>query len=610
MRTVIREPGIIPTLKRKMNARRWIFFDTETSTKYLTAYKKRLNFLLGYAVYCEFDKDYNLSKMEEYEINTPANFVTVLDTHLQGAGVLYVVAHNLQFDLQVLNLPLLLSQAGYSTDLPVLAFSACMWTIRRDKKTVHFFDTQNLFPGKLERLGKDVGHHKLRVDPATAKHSQLMEYCANDCHILRVAVTRYLHFLHDHQLGYFAQTVPWQSFNAFRTRFMLTDIHIHVDYVVLDYERKAYHGARTECYYIGKAPEQDYFLLDVNSMYAHVMKENLFPVEFVELLVCPSLAQLSRLMEEFYVIADCLVDTDTPAFPVKTATKLVFPVGTFRCHLHDAEIRYAVGRGALVSIRYCMVYRRADIFSGYVDFFADLKTRAMAMGDATGERLAKQFLVSLYGKFGQRNPVVLDQGESNYPGVRSFIAKSKESGLIWDEIHWFGRVYHVVKTFEKPYSCPSIAGAITAYGRMYLWELINEAGMQNCYYVDTDSILVDTRGFERLLALQSESRLGFLKLASQSTALEIFNPKDYALGVHRKRKGIVETSTVQGNSGASQEQFRSMKYRLKSGDLSGVDVYTVAKNRVSSYDKGRISGDNRVVPFRLPQDENEPVFDP
>lgn len=604
----IRQPGVIPPLKRKLNARRWLFFDTETQTRFKDANHKRLTFRLGYAVYVEFDAEYNLTVMREYEIRKPQDFVVCLNLHLPGAGILRAVAHNLQFDIQVLNLPQLLTANGYKTNLPILAFGACMWTAHCDKATVHFMDSQNIFPGKLEKLGAEIGRAKLKVDYTKLKTAELMEYCKNDCHILRVAFTRYLQWLYENKLGYFGETVSWQAFNAYRTRFMAVPITVHVDYVVLDYERQAYHGARTECFFVGQAPEEEYTLLDVNSMYAHVMAENEFPVEYDRLVVRPSLDKLSKLMEEYYVIADTEIETEEAAYPLRTGSKLVFPTGVFRCWLHQIELQHAQHAGTISRVTVALAYRKATLFRAYVDFFGSLKERASDNHDHVGTRLAKQFLLALYGKWGQKNPVTMWQGHTDEPGVRFMPAKCVENGRVWDEWHWFGDVYQTVKVGEKPYACPSIAGAITAYGRMYLWRLMNEAGLSNVYYVDTDSLLVNSDGLKALSAYLDPTALGKLKVAGHSSEFRAFGPKDYVLGSVARRKGVDRDILSQKGDSVVGPQFRSMSYRLKSGNLEGVDVYEVTKHRKATYDKGRVGEDGVVVPWKLPDDQDQPVF--
>lgn len=610
MRTIQRQPGIIPKLSRKMNARRFIFFDTETTTAFENAYGKRLNFRLGYAVYIRFDDEFNIVERDDREINKTLDFVAFLSEHIAGQAHLYIIAHNLAFDLQILNLPYALSVSGYTSDLPILAWGACMWTVHYKGKTASFFDSQNIFPGSLQSLGKDVGLRKTAIKFGVAKNAELLAYCKNDCEILVLAFQKYLKWLSDNNLGYFAQTISWQARNAYRTRFMTEDIHTHVDYVVLNYERQAYHGARTECFFIGKAPGQNYYLLDVNSLYAHVMAENEYPVEYVDCIVRPNLKQLEELMEEYYVIAECQLDTTLPAFPRRTATKLVFPIGNYRTWLHHCELQYALRDGVGIQTGIALLYRRANIFEGYTGFFAGLRESAIRTHRKTEERLAKLFLVTFYGTWGARNSITFDQGETTDPGIRYIPCKDTEHNMHWDEWHWYGKIYQTYKSGEKPYAMPSIAGAITAYGRMYLWELINEAGRSNVYYVDTDSLVVNEAGFKALQHRVNPTKLGFLKLVNASGVLDIHTNKDFRIGSDIRRKGIKVTSANTDYSAVSTEQFRGLMYRMKSGDISGVIVENRIKRRISTYDKGRILPGGTVEPWRLPDDKNEAVFGP
>lgn len=605
-----RSPGPMPTLSKKLTARRFLFFDTETSTRHENAYKKRLNFVLGYAVYVEYDYDYNVKTTREVEIPSQDAFIEVLTECANGSGLLYAVAHNLAFDLQILNLPALLSAAGWQCDLPILSWGASLWSVRKEKLHVHFMDSANLFPGKLETLGKEIGHPKLKIDPLTAKHNDLREYCRNDCHILRVAFTRYLQFLNDNELGYFGETLSWQAMNAYRSKFYQGNIITHCDYVLLDYERKAYIGARTEAFFVGTAPEEDYFLVDVNSMYPHVMKQHLYPVEFDHLEVRPNLARIEELLTKFYLIAKVEVNTDEAVFPFRTDSKLVFPVGRYNTMLHDTEIRYSVEHGSLARCDFVLAYLRDELFTQYVDFFAGVKDRAIEDSNPLYERLAKQFGRALYGKFGQRNYYVKCQGDSDDPGIQYYPVWFEGSDRRYDEWHFYGKVYLSAQVGEKSHSNPAIAGAVTAYARMELWKLINEAGSHNVFYVDTDSMVVNQLGLDRIRGRLHPSSLGSLKLVSQSRKLTIHAPKDYSLGELSKRKGVASKLREGSRQVDENSQFRGLKRAMKENDASSVVVTNVQKRRISTYDKGRIMDDHRVAPWRLPEDANQAVFQP
>jgi DNA polymerase elongation subunit (family B) len=622
--------GPMPTLTRKLSARRFLFFDTETESQQIDYRTKQLVFRLGHCVYLEYDRAYKVNRMESQDLETPRDFVDVLEKFAPGRGILYCVAHNLSFDLQVLDLPHLLHSAGWQVDLPTLSFSTTLWRVhkevekksgssksqveigekskRKTKISVHFMDSANIFPGKLSNLGKSIDLPKYELNPLDTTEELLWRYCRRDVMILVKLFEKYLKWLRDENLGYFGETLSWQAMNAYRTRFYKGEIVIHEDYVVLGYERLAYSGARTECFFIGEAPRQDYYLLDVNSMYGYVMAENAYPVELLSVEVGVGLEELSRLLDGYYVIAECEVKTDEAVYAYKTSTKLVFPTGKYSTWLHSPSLTWALRCNHISKVRRCLLYRRANIFGEFVGYFNMVRGRAKQTGQTLEENLAKLMLNSLSGKMGQREYKTYILGKANHDGIRHFIAKAAGTDYVFDQWEYFGRVFSSIRAGEKPYSCPSIAGAITAYGRMYLWELMSYAGKENVYYCDTDSLITNSRGLQNLSAYLGETALGKLKIVEQGRSLSIHAPKDFSLDLHARRSGshadiqeLLEPEVV-------SEEFTRMKTAMKQGVHGSIEVREVLKHRRAQYDKGRVNADGRVTPWVLPDDSEQPVF--
>lgn len=598
----------MPKLTRKLGARRFLFFDTEANSKEIAPYKKELTFRLGHAVYVEYSKSYKVKEVRSYDFETAHDFVPIVDKHATGSGVLYCVAHNIAFDMQVLDLPRLLHEAGYRLELPSLSFTTTLWRVHKKKRSIHFMDSANIFPGKLSDLAQDVGLPKYDIDPFSPDDELVWRRCRRDVMILVRLFDHYLKWLHTERLGYFGETLAWQAFNAYRTRFYEGNISVHEDYVVLGYERLAYHGARTECFYIGRAPEQDYYLLDVNSMYGFVMAKETYPVSLEDIHIRPSQKQLRDLLSDYYVIAQVELETDEAAYPFRTNTKLVFPTGQFHAHLHHAELVHALQREHIKSVSYALLYHHSSLFGRYVDYFYSLKAAAQTQGDKLTERLAKLFLNSLSGRFGQRAFNTYLLGKAEHEGIRHYVCKVAGTNYVFDQWDYYGRVFSSIRAGEKPYSSPAIAGAITAYGRMCLWGLIRKAGIENVFYVDTDSILVNGQGYQNLDSEVSEHSIGKLKIVSASTELAIFAPKDYRLGIQAKRKGVRSQSNGWLADKGETELFERMNTAMKRGHHGSVQVTEVHKERRSTYDKGRIEADGRVTPWVLPNDLGQPVF--
>jgi len=131
-------------------------------------------------------------------------------------------------------------------------------------------------------------------------------------------------------------------------------------------------------------------------------------------------------------------------------------------------------------------------------------------------------------------------------------------------------VHKSVEEREAPMAFTAIAAHVTSYGRAALWTLIEAAGLENVYYTDTDSVVVNEAGFTRLRDLIGDS-LGALKVEKEADVLEIRTLKDYRIGDKERVKGINKSCREAGeNTYLCLRWYRvlsSLKYGVSGGVL-------------------------------------------
>ena len=113
-----------------------------------------------------------------------------------------------------------------------------------------------------------------------------------------------------------------------------------------------------------------------------------------------NIADLSKLLKEYAVIATVVINTETPAYCLKYKNKLIFPVGLFEVTLCTPELLYALEKGDLVEVKCLAVSQHENIFKEYVTDIYQRRVRAIKEYDQLGKIQYKLLLDSLYGKFG------------------------------------------------------------------------------------------------------------------------------------------------------------------------------------------------------------------
>lgn|SRR5574341_1042215 len=594
-----RKNGPIPSLSQLKLPTRMIVFDTEAYRQPPNNGLEVQSLRLAVARYLQLDKSLNIVSDEWFECRSGEALVSYIEFKARKDKALYIYAHNLKYDLQLSGLLTLLLDRQWKAGLFVLDDPPTFIRLKRGRYSLMLVDTFNYWQTSLKALGDQLGLPKLDMPEDQMTNEDWLAYCRRDVEVLSDYLLAFIRFLLDNDLAPLGLTLASQSFRAYRHRFMPDDIVLHKDQHATELERSAYMGGRVEAFFIGQKDTDWYYKLDINSMYPHIMHDNLMPVELVAYTENIPLDRLERLLKLFYCIAEVELSTDTPIYPYRYEGKLVFPCDTFTTALHQPELLKALANDHIRHVTKIAIYRQANIFSDYIDFFYQLKQSSEAQGDKINRHQAKIIMNSLYGKFGQREVVsrILDNPDGLTYGRLTGYSDSLQARV---EVNYLGEQMDVrYQKGESAYSFPAIAGSVTSYARMYLWSLIEQANRENVYYVDTDSLIVNMKGFDNLAELLNSYKLGYLKIENVSDYIEIWGAKDYQFGGSVKHKGVPKPAIEIAPGVWNYQQFPGAKGWLAEGMPVGVTLKDKQKRRKSAYNKGEIQSDGSVLPLRL-----------
>lgn len=161
----------------------------------------------------------------------------------------------------------------------------------------------------------------------------------------------------------------------------------------------------------------------------------------------------------------------------------------------------------IFEIKYCGGYKfrvRNDMFTAYINKFYEMKETATIEGNGALRCIAKLFLNSLYGKFGQ-NPV-------------------RRRKLPYIDIENKVKFYKTEKTTSKKFNYLPVAVFITALARYKVINDIMKIGIDNWVYTDTDSILSLTPFPSEMV---DDKKLGKYKVEQIFKKCRILGPKTY-----------------------------------------------------------------------------------
>ena len=521
-----------------------------------------------------------------------------IDNGIPPKGTVWVWAHNMDFDFRVCKGFTELEKLGYTIKKFVFEPGRVILKWVSNTKSINIVDTMNYFKVSLAKLGEDIGIPKMKVNFGEASDDELSVYCKNDVEIIKKAITQLLEFVHEHDLGSFKPTVAAQAFAGYRHKYMEHPLFIHNNATADEMEVAAYKGGRTEAFFIGDVHRKRLRCLDVNSMYPFIMKTKELPTKMVGIKSGIPVSELRTIMREYLVIVDMEFVVEKPIVGVKR-DRLTFPVGHIRDTLTSPEIEAVMRDGVINRVYRVAIYEHQPIFRKYVEELYELRDRYKKEGNFSYQLFCKYMLNALYGKFGQRIQK-LDAVESNQKLEDNFIIDYYDADLKKKvvEYHFGGKVWMKGEKGASFDTFTAIPAFITGYSRQYLWELIEEAGFENVYYCDTDSLFLNLKGLRRLSGYMDEKEIGMLGLEDKKI-VKIRNVKDYDTAKERKIKGIRKDAKKIGFRRYEQIQFEKLFTGGRNDRSERVVIKKVNKVMRKTYNKGKVGKSGWVTPFRL-----------
>jgi len=576
-----------------------VFFDCESNVDKADPNWQHHTFRLATASYCVYAPETGLTEVAWQSFTDPAELWRWIAGIPDNSPETLCVSHNLDYDARISRAFSILPRLGISPTYCILADSCTFFSFDCDGRQIALTDNLSLWPASLAEIGRSVGIEKTHVDFDDVDDAELAAYCRNDVKILVEQWRFWLAFLDEHDLGNFAITMAKQSLNAYRHKFMPTNIGIHNNERAINLERASYKGGRAEAFFLGKLPQGHYYKLDINSLYPHMMSLYQYPAKLVKVVENISLPYLDQLLERYLAIGEVCLEARDPRYVVEKDNKNCYPTGTFFTTLTTQELQIASILCQIRGIGRVALYEPADLFSEFVSTFYSLRDTYRSSGDDARSKMCKLLMNSLQGKFGQvgHKQSLLGDAPIDQVSIRRWL--DVETGKTAVDMTFGGKIIRQVHGGEPWDSFPAIPAHVTAYGRMWMYDLMCQAGRENVFYIDTDSLIVNYLGFRALESEIDEHAIGKLKVESESDDVEILARKDYRFGGRRVLKGIRRDAVEIEPNKFSQWHFTTLKWAFARGDLDDVDVHRIEKQMRYLNVAGGQTADGWLEPLHL-----------
>lgn len=464
-----------------------------------------------------------------------------------------------------------------------------------------FVDTLNWFRCPLRELGDACGLPKLTMPAWDASDEEWFIYCSRDTEILFQTFTQLITFAKEQQLGVFRYTAASQAMSVYRHRFMETPIYIHNNAKVKAWERAAYFGGRSEVFKWGKIDTQCH-LVDVNSLFPSIMATTKVPTNLVSYDECTMASPEISEHAANSAVAEVLLQTSRPIYPVRRDGAICYPTGRFWTYLCGTELALAARNNDIRACRRIARYDCTIIFDAFVCEFWKLRQSFKQAGNYLYSTFAKSIMNSLYGKWAQKQPQWQPHADIPYMAPWSRMVECNALTGEKTEYRKFGGYTQIRKPdLEREDTFVAIAAFITAAARVRMNELRSIAGEKNTYYQGVDGLIVNNAGLANLeQAAQLEfTTLGSLRLEYSGSPTTIYGVADYRLGSRNVMAGR-PSNAVQV---AEMEWLATMldsKQDIFSGKSPvGMTERQQVMRRKANYVKGLVGLDQWVTPHEF-----------
>ncbi len=488
---------------------------------------------------------------------------------------------------------------------------------------LHAVDVRNYFNRDLDDLGELVSRRR-QARPKNALDAQGFAALAeNGAKILRDVVLKLETWWKENDCGVFRYTASSLAFAAYRHKHLTQEILCDDCEPARELSRDALATGEARLWFAGKivdpltyadrrarAPKHiplklrpgPVYVVDCNSCYPYVMRDNLFPRKLVAYKAAATMADLETWRGPLSLIARVRIQSPEQPYPVLLEKERWFCVGDFWTTLAGPELDAAYADGAIVDVSTIAAYLPGRLFKSFVDRFYPLKVAAGQAGQDAEYAFFKLILDALPGKFAQRN-VGWEWTDDPGPGFLWGSYRKTSPGSTDSRLYRViaGYVQQEGDKMDSLDSLPAISAFVNAYARVYMRAVRRQIGEQHILYQDTDSLHLTADGYDRLVSLGMVDRweLGKFRLETIAQVAEYRGPKDYTLDGRHVVAGRKLSAVPDGHNVYVQEQTAELDTVLGRRPDGSVLVDKVRKRLGKYHPRGRWLSDGRVMPALL-----------
>lgn len=579
--------------------RKWAYIGTSSNIAEVS-YGEHHTWMLG--VGCFDDQRHRERGVETTSWETfddPEIMCKWIDSLAEKRYRLIVVAYNLANSLRLMRSFDIFPALGWTLQRANLDSASAWVSWKRGDASISFIDILSWVPLGLFELGESVGL-PIITRPREPGPSPAHEQAARrDVEILRASWRHIIDFIRQEDCGNWQPTGSGQAFATWRHRFLTDKILVGNEGGIRSIEREAAWTGRCEVWRPGHHESPGFWEWDLEMAYGHIGAYSSVPIRHLGWVHNWTLDKVADVVPDIAVLSRVKVTTEIPLVPMLKDGRITWPVGTFETVLWDPELLLLKHHGATVEMGETHVYESAPALRGFMEWAIAKALTTENAGDKIISKMVHQWTRALVGRLGMRYKSWEDWGEAPYSNCLLSPVIDTTTGESYRWL-WIGKqMFRETELQEYPEGTPAIMSWIMSQVRVKLWDAMEQAGLNNVLYVDTDSVLVNAAGDKRLLKARHNGGVVGLRRKHKYVSLDLWAPRQIITNSTLRAAGVSKAAVKKDDG----RYHTTVRRRLgQSIQLNEADRITVIRHAVTLHheDKRRLHNDDGTTsPYRI-----------
>ena len=272
---------------------------------------------------------------------------------------------------------------------------------------------------------------------------------------------------------------------------------------------------------------------DVRSMYPWLMTVHALPSRFYSYREDVCVADLNDALSDWAVVARVTIETDSPEFPARSGSFVVWPVGTFTTTLTGPELLALRRTGRVKAVHALARYHTSRCYGAAAAALLEERTRARDDGRFADELFAKSVANGMGGKLAQKRGTWKPAPRVSAPVRWGEWVEAGRGGATARRHRTLAGLTWVYETDADPWG-PHVAAFayLTALGRLHLRSIRESLPDRSVVQCDTDGLWILPGAFAavRARADAGGDAPGRLRLAHRADNARFLGPRHYYAG--------------------------------------------------------------------------------